>query len=84
MFIEQEDQRDDWITKYTVPQHDRKTSHGRFHHRIFMFRVRRQSVLVHHFWWFTHNCIAHPLIGVLPLKRLFDFHDFTSLKINGR
>jgi len=33
------------------------------------------------FWWFMHNCVAHPLIGVLPFKPLFDFHDWTAKKI---
>lgn len=35
-------------------------------------------------WWFVHNCIAHPLIGVAPIKPLFNFHDWTSGKINRR
>lgn len=29
-------------------------------------------------WWFVHNCIAHPLIGVLPFKPFFDFHNWTA------
>jgi hypothetical protein len=33
-------------------------------------------------WWWTHNCIAHPLIGMLPIKVTFDFHDWTSRKLN--
>ena len=38
----------------------------------------------HHFWWFVHNCIAHPLIGICPVRWTFDFHDYTSRKINLR
>lgn len=33
------------------------------------------------FWWMMHNCVAHPLIGVLPFKPLFAFHDWTAKKI---
>lgn len=36
----------------------------------------------HYFWWFVHNCIAHPMIGVIPIKTTFRFHDYTSDKIN--
>jgi hypothetical protein len=33
------------------------------------------------FWWFVHNSIAHPLIGVLPIKPFFDFHNWTAKRI---
>lgn len=33
-------------------------------------------------WWLVHNCVAHPLIGVLPIRATFDFHDWTSKKLN--
>lgn len=59
-----------------------KTSYGRFHDRIANFRKNKTSVLIHHFWWFIHNCIAHPAIGLLPIKPTFRFHDWTSDKIN--
>ena len=36
----------------------------------------------HHVWWFVHNCVAHPLIGVLPIQATFRFHDWTARKIN--
>lgn len=64
-----------------IPAH-LKTSYGRFHDRIRKFRKNKKSVLVHHFWWFVHNCISHPAIGVLPIKATFRFHDYTSDKIN--
>jgi len=38
--------------------------------------------LRHHFWWIIHNCIAHILIGLIPIKIFFRFHDYTSDKIN--
>lgn len=36
------------------------------------------------FWWLVHNCVAHPLIGFFPCRRMFDLHDWTSAKINVR
>lgn len=55
----------------------------RFHARIAKFRSLGKSVWVHAFWWGVHNCVAHPLIGILPwFKWTFTFHDWTSLKIN--
>lgn len=36
----------------------------------------------HQGWWLAHNCVAHPLIGLLPYKWTFDFHDWTSRKLN--
>lgn len=38
----------------------------------------------HTFWWLMHNCVSHPLIGVLPFKHTFNFHDWTSRKMHGR
>lgn len=39
---------------------------------------------VHHYgWWVLHNCVAHPLMGFLPFKIFFDFHDWTSEKLDG-
>lgn len=58
------------------------TSYGRFGWRIEKWEDETGSALPHHFWWFVHNCIAHPMIGVLPVRRTFAFHDYTSKKIN--
>lgn len=44
--------------------------------------IVRKFHLIHHFWWFVHNVICHPLIGLCPIKPFFDFHDYTSRKIN--
>ena len=38
----------------------------------------------HHFWWLTHNILAHTLIGLIPIKWFFDFHDWTSKKLNAQ
>ncbi len=56
----------------------------RFEARIEGFEKENKPVFKHHFWWFVHNCIAHPAIGILPNKSTFDFHDWTSKKINGK
>ena len=49
--------------------------------------VQRRTVVpwtTHSLWWFVHNAISHPLIAVLPTKRTFDFHDWTSRKMHGK
>jgi hypothetical protein len=35
------------------------------------------------FWWWVHNVVAHSLIGVLPRRTFFRFHDYTSRKMHG-
>jgi len=59
-------------------------SGDRFPKRIEKFRKaeKRFPILQHYFWWFTHNCITHPLIGLIPVKLFFQFHDWTSVKLN--
>ena len=49
--------------------------------------LERSSVrpwAAHTFWWVIHNVVAHPLIGVLPLRPAFKFHDWTSYKMHGK
>lgn len=62
---------------------DETGSGDRFPARVQNFRDSGRSVVTHHFWWLVHNCVTHPLIGVMPIKPFFDFHDYTSRKING-
>jgi hypothetical protein len=38
----------------------------------------------HAFFWWLHNTVAHPLIGVFPFRFAFKFHDWTSRKLHGR
>lgn len=38
----------------------------------------------HFVWWIVHNCISHPLIGILPIGPFFRFHDWTSHKMGTR
>lgn len=35
-------------------------------------------------WWVVHNCIAHPLVGLLPFAFAFRFHDWTADKKDRR
>ena len=52
------------------------------------FASRRKKYNVpwtdHTFWWLVHNVISHPLIGFLPLKPFFGFHDWTSRRLHAR
>lgn len=57
-------------------------SEDRFYKRLEDFRQKAIPVAVHHAWWVVHNCVAHPLIGLIPIKTFFNFHDYTSRKIN--
>jgi hypothetical protein len=47
-------------------------------------KVGRKLPLAQHYaWWLIHNLVAHPAIGVLPIEATFEFHDWTSRKLNG-
>lgn len=63
---------------------DETGSKERFHSRINVYKKEEKPVYKHHAWWLVHNCVAHPLIGFLPCKATFDFHDWTYKKINGK
>ena len=30
---------------------------------------------LHYVWWVTHNCVVHPLVGLLPIRPFFWLHD---------
>jgi len=63
---------------------DELGSEGRFHAREEKF-VDKQVPLPrwqHRFWWLVHNCVAHPALGVYPTEKTFQFHDWTSRKLN--
>lgn len=47
-------------------------------------RCDRQPAARHAFWWWLHNCVAHPLIGLVPWRFAFEFHDWTSRKLHGK
>jgi hypothetical protein len=44
---------------------------------------RRLPLAQHYVWWLIHNLVAHPAIGIAPVKFTFAFHDWTSRKLNG-
>ena len=49
----------------------------------FMKAFRRLPLVRYYAWWVVHNCIAHPLIGLMPFVRsTFAFHDWTSRKMH--
>lgn len=61
--------------------HDETGSEERYHEHT---EAKTTAFLVkHRAWWLIHNLVAHPLIGVVPTKTTFDFHDWTSRKMNG-
>lgn len=62
---------------------DESGSEDRFNKRIENFKKVNKPIYKHHVWWIIHNCVAHPLIGFFPCKKTFEFHDYTSKKING-
>lgn len=35
------------------------------------------------FWWWLHNCVAHFVIGIVPITATFRFHDYTSRRMHG-
>lgn len=35
-------------------------------------------------WWFFHNAVAHPLIGLLPVSWAFKLHDLSAEKMQAR
>lgn len=63
---------------------DPRTSQGRYQRRVHMFKIDGKSFsrIRHGFWWVLHNCVAHPLLGILPFSKTFQFHDWTSNKLN--
>lgn len=70
-----------------LPDDDpRQTSHGRFKYRITRWKNRKAKAwwLRHTFWWLVHNCFAHILIGFVPIKLFFRFHDWTSERLAGK
>lgn len=65
------DDHKEWCEKYIEDNKNYKRPFRIFH-----------PVIEHHFWWLMHNWAAHFMIGLLPLKPFFDFHDWTSVKLN--
>lgn len=51
--------------------------------KTFTINPKELPRVKHYIWWLIHNCVAHPAIGLVPVKVAFDFHDWTSRKLNG-
>jgi hypothetical protein len=47
-------------------------------------RRKARPWTAHRFWWVVHNVLSHPLIGLIPVKVAFKFHDWTSYKMHGK
>lgn len=77
---------DDFDEDDETEEFNLRTSFGRYQHRKIAWFVKLQNwtwVPRHYFWWFVHNSVVHPLLGILPVKPLFDLHDWTSKKLAG-
>ena len=44
--------------------------------------LRKRGLIKHYLWWLFHNCIAHPLIGLIPIKVMFRLHDWSSHRMH--
>ena len=40
--------------------------------------------LRHDVWWWLHNIVSHPLLGVWPSSSAIWLHDYTSQRLNRR
>lgn len=38
-------------------------------------------VIKHRTWWLIHNCVSHPIIGLIPIGIFFWLHDFSAKKM---
>jgi hypothetical protein len=61
---------------------DETGSGDRFHSRSAAAKDEG-FVIEHRGWWLVHNLVAHPLIGILPVRWAFQFHDWTSRQMAG-
>jgi|GEM_PF-2101231 len=60
------------------------TSEGRFNVRRQRWRSseRRLADAQHFAWWWAHNCVAHPLLGIWPSALTVRLHDVTAKELN--
>lgn len=59
-------------------------SEQRYRARIPLFTAdgKPRPLLRHYTHWFVHNCIVHPLLGVLPNQRTAELHQLSSNWLN--
>lgn len=55
-----------------------RNSSERYQHRI----PKHDTPFKHKLFWLLHNCVAHPLLGLLPNHKSVGFHDLTSEWLN--
>lgn len=56
----------------------------RYSDRIPFFREKfgKLGYVIHHVWWVFHNCIVHPLAGLIPIGPVLRLHDLSSNHLN--
>jgi hypothetical protein len=61
-----------------------QTSHGRFYQRLALFKGDGKAYprLRHFGFWLIHNCLVHPLLGVVPRPFVLDLHELSSRWLN--
>lgn len=69
---------------FDIEEAKRLGSEGRFYARIKKFEKAGKPFpkTQHLFWWVVHNALAHTLLAIFPVRWSFQFHDWTSLKLN--
>ena len=69
---------------FDEPKAERLGSYGRFWERQDRFKKDGEPLpkLRHHAWWLLHNIAAHTAIGLVPTEATFQFHDWTSRRLN--
>jgi hypothetical protein len=46
--------------------------------------TRRFGGIRYYFWWVIHNTVVHPVLGLVPCRLTFKWHDWASRKLNGK
>ncbi len=67
---------------FPMYEDDAGTSQERYWARIKRFKLLGRPVKEHHLWWLIHNCVAHPMVGLVPKGYAVRFHDYSSDKLN--
>lgn len=61
-----------------TPKPDLRTAAARYAFRI----PKHRSKLSHSAYWLLHNCVAHPILGLIPDDKTIAFHELTSRWLN--
>ncbi len=69
--------------KNSSNKYSKHTSLGRFHNRLVSIILEKDNGYAEYqLWWLFHNCISHPILGILPCKQTVKLHQWASLKLN--